>query len=135
MGCPPSVIRTPVWDLDSGPLYDASAYASSARFEGFLKIILSCVLECKYSKTFFAASRFAVDGFSVVRPSRLTWMAISGRVILAMNSRLPTSAWHMSLGIRRRRALWYAQTAPSLRGAKFFLTSSEWLNTGDTLFL
>jgi len=69
MGCPPSIIRTPVWDLDSSPSYDASAYASSARFEGFFKLTSSCLREYKYSKTFLAASRFAVDGFSVVRPS------------------------------------------------------------------
>jgi len=98
MGCPPNVIRTPVWDCDSGPPDDASAYVSSAKFKAFLKIIPSCLLEYKYSKTFFADYRFAVDGFSVVQPSRLTCMAISGRVILAMKSRLPTSAWYVVFG-------------------------------------
>ena len=98
MGCLPSIVMTPVWDRDSGPSYDASAYTSSARFEGFFKIIPSCLLEYKYSKTFLAASRFAADRFSVIRPSRFTWMTISGRVILALNSRLPTSAWYTVFG-------------------------------------
>jgi len=37
------------------------------------------------------------DGSSASHPRRLTWIATSGRVIRAMNNRLPTSAWNFVL--------------------------------------
>jgi len=54
-GCCPNVRITPVCDWDSGPPYEASAYASSWSFKGRFIVTSSDLVEYRYPKTFSAA--------------------------------------------------------------------------------
>jgi len=97
IGWSPNVSSAPVCERAPSPPYDVSAYTTTSSWSflvGLLKMSPSYHVGYKYSKTFKAVFRFRGEGDIALRPRRLTWSEISGRVILPTNSSPPIRDWY-----------------------------------------